>query len=268
MNNEAREGSGASQDKGSCFKKVREAFPRTRTPTPPHVLFCPSLSWPVNISAHSWISVKPCHLPVLAKTGPVHGSLENWVSKMTNPKMTGPQPTFSKCPLLRTALFLKSLAAHGSILQIQCPQFPLFAPTSKSSVECLRTGNFHQQRDFWFWSRKERKTYYGISPVVQWVRTRLPVQRTRVRSLAQKDPTHLRAAKPVRHSTEPFKAREPQILSPCAATTEGLAPEPTLWTREDTAASNPRTTAKSSPRSPQLGKAHSQQQRPSPAKNK
>ena len=34
---------------------------------------------------------------------------------------------------------------------------PLFAPTSKSSVECLRTGNFHQQRDFWFWSRKERK---------------------------------------------------------------------------------------------------------------
>ena len=44
--------------------------------------------------------------------------------------------------------------------------------------------------------------------------------------------------------------------------------DPMLWTREGTAVSNPHTTAKSSPRSPQPEKAHSQQQRPSPAKNK
>ena len=214
--------------KGLVLSKSEKVFPATHTPTPPHVLFSPSLSWPVNISTHSCISVKPCHLPVLAKTGPVRGSSENWVSKMTNPKMTGPQPAFSKCPLLRTELSLKSLAVHGSILQIQCLQFPLFAPTSKSSAECLRTGNFHQQWDFWFWSRKERKMYYGISPLVQWIRIRLPVQGTRVQSLVREDPTHLRAAKPGCHSTEPvpFRACEPQILSPRAATPEALAPRP------------------------------------------
>lgn len=61
-----------------------------------------------------------------------------------------------------TAVPLKCLAVHGSTLQTQCMQFPLFAPTSKSSVECLRIGNFHQRWDFWFWSRKERKMHYDV----------------------------------------------------------------------------------------------------------
>ena len=57
------------------------------------------------------------------------------------------------------------------------------------------------------------------------------------------------------------EAHEPQLLSlrvwsPCSAT------------REATAMRSPRTAAKRRPRSPQLEKAHEQQQRPNTAKNK
>ena len=71
-------------------------------------------------------------------------------------------------------------------------------------------------------------------------------------------------------------AREPQLLSPQATTTEPTSLNywgPCAWspcsaTREATAVRSPRTTTKSSPRSPQLEKGHAQQQRPNAAINK
>ena len=42
--------------------------------------------------------------------------------------------------------------------------------------------------------------YTGASLVAPWLRIRLPVQGTRVRSLVQEDPTCYRATKPVHHN--------------------------------------------------------------------
>ena len=65
------------------------------------------------------------------------------------------------------------------------------------------------------------------------------------------------------------RAREPQLLSPGAATTEANAPRArALQQREATAMRSPRTTTKSSPGSAQLEKARAQQRRPKAAKNK
>ena len=67
----------------------------------------------------------------------------------------------------------------------------------------------------------------GTSLVVQWLRIRLPVQGTQVRSLVQEDSTCRRATKPMRHN---YQAR-----APCFTTRA--------------------VTAMRSPRSPQLEKA-------------
>ena len=56
--------------------------------------------------------------------------------------------------------------------------------------------------------------------VAQWLRIRLPVQETRVRSLVREDPTCRGAVKPVCHN---YWACEPQLLSPRATTTEARA---------------------------------------------
>ena len=65
------------------------------------------------------------------------------------------------------------------------------------------------------------------------------------------------------------RAREPQLLSPRAATTEAHAPRARApQQREATAMRSPRTATKSSPHSPQLEKAHTQQQRPNTARKK
>ena len=62
--------------------------------------------------------------------------------------------------------------------------------------------------------------------MVQWLRIHLPMQGTQVRALVQKDPTCRGATKPSApqllslHS----RAREPQLLSPRAATTEARGP--------------------------------------------
>ena len=73
----------------------------------------------------------------------------------------------------------------------------------------------------------EPKTALGTSLVAQWLRIRLPMQGTWVRSLVQEDPTGCRAAKPVCHNywacaLEPtshnYWARAPWSL--CTATTE------------------------------------------------
>ena len=61
----------------------------------------------------------------------------------------------------------------------------------------------------------------GTSLVVQWLRICLPVQGTRVRALVREDPTYRRATKPVSHN---YWAREPQLLSPHATTTEAHVP--------------------------------------------
>ena len=59
------------------------------------------------------------------------------------------------------------------------------------------------------------------SLVVQWVRLCLPVQGAQVQSPAQEDSTSLGALTSVHL---PSRALEPQLMSPCAATTEALAP--------------------------------------------
>ena len=133
--------------------------------------------------------------------------------------------------------------------------------------------------------------------MAQWLRICLPMQGTRVRSLVREDLTCHGGTKPVchnywactlepvchnywsPHALEPMchnywahalqllkpmhsRARMPQLLSPCAATTEAHVPRAHAPQREATTMRSPRTTMKSSPRLLQLEKAHVQQWRP------
>ena len=124
------------------------------------------------------------------------------------------------------------------------------------------------------------------SLVVQWLRIHLPVKGIRVRSLVQEDPTCHGATKPVCHNCLCPRARKPQLLSPCATTTEPVRPStrvPQLLSlraatsdaracrahapqQEATSMRSPRTATKSSPRSLQLEKARAQQRRSNTAK--
>ena len=57
--------------------------------------------------------------------------------------------------------------------------------------------------------------------MVLWLRIRLPMQGTGARSLVREDPTCCKATKPVRQLLSMHsRACEPQLLSPCATTTE------------------------------------------------
>ena len=67
----------------------------------------------------------------------------------------------------------------------------------------------------------EQEEVHRASLVAQWLRIRLPMQGTRVRAPAQEDPTCRGATKPVCHN---YWACAPQLLSPCATTTEACAP--------------------------------------------
>ena len=116
---------------------------------------------------------------------------------------------------------------------------------------------------------KDKRDYW-TSLVAQRLRIRLPMQGTRVQALVREDPTCRRATKPVSHNywtcalesaSHNYWARAPQLLSPHAWS-------PCSVTREATAMRSPRTTTKSSPRSPQLEKARVQQRRPNAAKYK
>ena len=119
--------------------------------------------------------------------------------------------------------------------------------------------------------KTERKSWTSL--VVQWLRIHLPMQGTRVWALVQEDPTCRRATKPVCHNywacaLEPTchnywahvpqllsllsRAREPQLLSPSATSTEACAPRGCAPPQEVTTMKSPRTAMKSSPRSPQL----------------
>ena len=84
-----------------------------------------------------------------------------------------------------------------------------------------------------FKKRCFRNWCFGNSLVTQWLRICLPMQGTRVWALVQEDPTCRGATKPMRHNywacaLEPtshnYWAREPQLLSPWAATTEACTP--------------------------------------------
>ena len=79
------------------------------------------------------------------------------------------------------------------------------------------------------------------------------MQGTQVRALVWEDPTCRGATKPVRHN---YWAREPQLLSPRATTTEACAPRARAPQQEKPPQWEARAPQqKSSPRSPQLEKA-------------
>ena len=64
--------------------------------------------------------------------------------------------------------------------------------------------------------------------MAQWLRICLPIQGTWVRALVQEDPTCRGATKPVHYNqllSLRSRAREPQLLSPRATTTEACAPQ-------------------------------------------
>ena len=96
------------------------------------------------------------------------------------------------------------------------------------------------------------------------------MQRTQIESLVWEDPTCCRATKSMHHNywactLEPashnYWAHMPQLLKPTCL-------EPMLHKREATAMRSLHTATKSSPRSPQLKKACTQQRRHNTAKNK
>ena len=70
------------------------------------------------------------------------------------------------------------------------------------------------------------KINQGTSLVAQWLRIRLPMEGTPVRSLAQEDPTCCGATKRFAPQlmSQHSRAREPQLLSPRATTTVACAP--------------------------------------------
>ena len=108
---------------------------------------------------------------------------------------------------------------------------PLLSPTY---MQRSAGNNIILSRSHLCWNVVSFIIKYGTSLVVQWLRIRLPMQGTRVRSLVWEDPTCCGATKPVCHNywacvlqlLKPVcsRAQVPQLLSPCAATTEAWAP--------------------------------------------
>ena len=108
------------------------------------------------------------------------------------------------------------------------------------------------------------------SLVVQWLRIRLPMQGTRVRALVREDPTCRGATKPMCHyywacALEPvshnYWDHMPQLLKPVCL-------ESVLRSKRSHCNEKPVHATNSSPSSPQLQKARTQQRRPNAAKNK
>ena len=135
---------------------------------------------------------------------------------------------------------------------------------------------------------------FRASLVAQWLRIRLPMQGTRVRSLVREDPACRGSTRPVCHNywacaLEPVlhnywehvpqllslcsRAHAPQLLRACATTTEACAPRARAPQREkplpwEACTLQRRETRAFSSFSPQLEKARTQQRRPNTAKNK
>ena len=89
-----------------------------------------------------------------------------------------------------------------------------------------------------------KKWIYWISLVAQWLRIHLPLQGSRAQVLVQEDSTCRGAM-----------AHAPQLLSPCAATTEALSLEPVLRRNKSHHTGSPRTAMKRSPHGPQPEKS-------------
>ena len=140
----------------------------------------------------------------------------------------------------------------------------------------------HRHHDSSKADHKDQKLGGWASLVVQWLRICLPMKGTQVRAVVQEDPTCRVATKPVRHNywacalepashnywaraLEPashhYWAHVPQLLKPTRL-------EPVLHSKRSHRVRRPRTATKSSPCSPQLEKARTQQRRPNTAKNK
>ena len=81
----------------------------------------------------------------------------------------------------------------------------------------------------WIW-----KNHWGTSLVVQGLRIHLPMQRTRVQSLAQEDAASRRAAKPALLNPS-SRGREPQLLQPVCWSPGPAAGEATSVRRPHTA---------------------------------
>ena len=110
-----------------------------------------------------------------------------------------------------------------------------------------------------FSSLEDCKRHLGASLVAQWLKIHLPTQETQVRALVQEDPTCRGATKPVHHN---YWAHVPQLLKPTRPRARALQQEkPLQWE-----ARAPHTGC-GELCSPQLKKAHAQQQRPKAAKN-
>ena len=124
-----------------------------------------------------------------------------------------------------------------------------------------------------FQNQKQESGDFPGGAVVKYL---LPMQGTQVRALVQEDPTCCGATKPMRHNYWAWALKPvshnywvcvPQLLSPCATTTEAHMPRArALQQREATAMRSPCTTTKSNPLSLQLEKGYAQQRRPNAAK--
>ena len=116
----------------------------------------------------------------------------------------------------------------------------------------------------------QSKEWKGASLVAQWLRIRLPVQGTRVPALVREDPTCRGATKPVPQLLSlRSRAREPQLLKPWSL--ESMLCNKRNHHNEKPAHRNGRVAPARpplAPRSLQLEKARTQQQRPNAAKNK
>ena len=105
------------------------------------------------------------------------------------------------------------------------------------------------------------KRGWGASLVVQWIRIRLPMQGTQVRSLAWEDSMCCRATKP-----GCSRAHKPQLLSPHTTVAEARAPR--AWALRQQKSPQREAHSEEEPRPPQLEKARAQQGRSRAAKNK
>ena len=102
--------------------------------------------------------------------------------------------------------------------------------------------------------------------MVEWLRIHTAVQGTLVQSLVQEDPTGRGAAETTVPQSLCSRARQPQPLSPCAATTEAHAPRACARQQETHRNEKSMHHMKSSPHSLQLKRARVQQKRPITAK--
>ena len=103
----------------------------------------------------------------------------------------------------------------------------------------------------------------GTSQVTQWIRIRLPMQGTWVRSLVWEDPTWTQETKPMSHShwVPGSRVHEPQPLKAACL-------EPVLCNKRSHGMRNPCNEVNSNPHPLQLEKACIQQRRPRATKKK